>query len=570
MFDLIIKNGKIVDGSGNPWYKAHIGVTDGKITAISRNDLGPAQKVIDAQGLVVSPGFCDLHTHSDITILNNNKALSTLHQGVTTEGVGQCGTGAYCFKENFKPFIAMDMAGFTGQNPEEIDVDWTTLAEWREKAENLGIGINLAPYIPRGTVRMSVMGVEGKGGERHEPTDEEMQAMKDIIRQGMEEGAFGISTGLRYPWERNAYTEEVIEMAKVAAEFGGIYISHMRSESDTLIESVQEVIRISEEANLPASITHHKAVFPENWGKATETMRLLNQARAKGLDVICDFYPWEHAAQGSLGGVFFPYIDMSKLPPEKMEPTWQNVKSVLEDEEMWQEIKKRCDSLTAEEVQKNEERKKALKIKGIKAPELWDPPKFNYVVYSKNHPEYIGKNLGKIAELMGFDHFLDAARALYLGDEGLTFVAGGIMSEADIITILLNPASAISTDGAAFDLQPDLSRPDFWAHPRNYGTFAKVLGRYVREMKLLSLEEGIRKMTSLPLSFLGIRDRGLIQPGMWADITIFDEESIANKATFAEPAVYPDGIHYVLVNGQTAIEDGAYTGALSGKVLHRQ
>ena len=308
MYDIILKNGKIIDGTGNPWFKANIAIKDGRIVAISRNDLGEAQRIIDTAGLTVTPGFCDLHTHSDQTILFNKFAKSSVHAGVTTEGVGQCGTGCYAFAEGYEDAIRMELVQFAQVPPDQINLDWRTVGEWRNSVEKQGLGINLVPYIPRGTLRASVMGPEGQGGERYEPIPEEMDKMKALVRESMQEGAFGLSTGLRYPWGRNSYTEEVVELVKVVAEFGGIYISHMRSESDTLIESTHELVQICEQAGVPGCISHHKAVFPENWGKVNETMRIIDRARARNLEIICDFYPWTHAAEGNLGGTFLIFV----------------------------------------------------------------------------------------------------------------------------------------------------------------------------------------------------------------------------------------------------------------------
>jgi N-acyl-D-amino-acid deacylase len=569
MYDIIIKNGKIVDGSGNPWYSGNVAIKDGKIVKISRADLGEAKRVIDAKGLVVSPGFCDLHTHSDMTILYHKYAKSTIHQGVTTEGVGQCGTAAYGFEESYKKNMVMELAQFAKKMPDEIIIDWKTLGEWREKVESQGVGINIAPYVAHGTVRQSVMGAESQDDEKFDPTEEEMEKMKAHVRQAMQDGAFGLSTGLRYPWGRNAYTQEVVELCKVVAEYGGIYISHMRSESDTVIESVREVIQISEEAHVPSSITHHKAVFPENWGKVTETLRLIDEARSRGLEVICDFYPWTHAAEGNLGGGFIQYLLTEDTKPEELSNYIDNLVEVISEGETWERIKKNAEEAYTKEMEAFERRKEMLAKQGIKAPVPWNPETFNYIVHSQTHPELIGKNFREAAQALGIEDFMDAARKVYLDDQGRTMTAGGIMHEQDVITILKHPTSAISTDGAAFDEKPDTSSPLAWAHPRNYGTYSKVLQRYVREMKIINLEEAVRKMTSLPLKFLGVADRGLIAEGMWADITLFDADKITNKATFAEPTVYPEGIHYVLVNGQIAIDNGEETGVLAGKVLSR-
>jgi N-acyl-D-amino-acid deacylase len=393
--------------------------------------------------------------------------------------------------------------------------------------------------------------------------------MKDHIRQAMEDGAFGISTGLRYPFGRYAFTDEVVELCKVVAEYGGIHISHMRSESDTVIESAREVIQISEETGVPGSITHHKAMFPENWGKVTETMRLIDEARARRLEVICDFYPWTHAAEGNLGGRFLQYLITPEDKPEDIKNYIDNLVEVISEGETWARIKKTAREMYEKEYEAYKVRKEVLGKKGINAPVPWNPETFTYIVHSETHPELISKNLREAAEILEMDDFWDAARKVYIDDQGKTLSAGGIMREEDVITVLKHPTSAISTDGSTSDVIPDTSAPFARAHPRNYGSFAKVLQRYVREMKVISLEEGVRKMTSLPTKFLGISDRGLIAEGMWADVTIFDPQKITNKATFADPAVYPDGIHYVLVNGQIALDQGKETDVLAGKVLFR-
>jgi N-acyl-D-amino-acid deacylase len=569
MYDLIIKNGTIVDGTGNPWYKADVGIKDGKIAAIARTGLDDGQRVINAAGWVVSPGFCDLHAHSDFTILYHNRAENALHQGVTTEGTGQCGQSMYPLTEAQQENAREVIASFALEDVEEVTVDWTTLEEWRNRVEDQGLGINLAPYCGHGTVRQCVMGVEGKGGERYEPTPEEMDKMKAMVRQAMEDGAFGLSTGLRYPPGRNAFTEEVIELSKVAAESGGVYISHMRSESDTLIESVKELIRICEEAGLPGSMSHHKAMLRENWGKPSETMRLLDEARARGLEIMCDFYPWTHAAESNLGSAFLPHLLSPELSPQEKKHKVENLRQEIQDPQTWEEGKRRAREEFAQQVENNQKRREALKKRGVQVPNLWDPETFYYVVHSRTHPELVGKNLREIAQVMGMEDYWDAARDLYLADEGTTYIAAGIMREEDVITILKHPASSVSTDGHASDQPPAFDDPRAGTHPRNYGTYPKVLQRYVRDMKILRLEEAIRKMTSLPLQFLGIKDRGLIKEGMWADVVVFDPQQIENKATYAEPCLHPVGIHYVLVNGQIAIEEGRHTGMLAGRVLRR-
>jgi N-acyl-D-aspartate/D-glutamate deacylase len=316
-------------------------------------------------------------------------------------------------------------------------------------------------------------------------------------------------------------------------------------------------------------MTHHKAIFPENWGKPAETMRLIDRARQRGVEIICDFYPWEHASEGNLGGLFLPYFLSPQASPDELKLAMENLVQAIEDPVLWEKIKKfNLESFEKEETA-NETRKKELKKRGVVAPNLWDPETSNFVVYSRCHPELFGKNLREVTRLLGMDDYQEAARRLYLEDNRESLLALGWMCEEDILTVLRHPASAITTDGAAYDEKQDLCDPLAWAHPRNYGTYAKVLQRYVREMKVLQLEEAVRKMTSLPLGFLGIRDRGLVKEGMWADLTVFNPETITNHATSAKPCSYPEGIEHVLVNGVVAIQNGQHTGALSGRVLRR-
>jgi N-acyl-D-amino-acid deacylase len=564
-FDIVIKNGRIIDGSGNPWFKANIGIKDGKIAKINRLPLNETAKTIDAEGLVVCPGFFDLHSHSDFSIMIHNKAESSLHMGLTTMGVGQCGSDSYTLIEEYKQMMKIGIASFARVPVEDVEVDWSNLAEWREKLEKKGIGANLAPYVGFGNLRTCVMGVEGKGGERYTPTEDELEKMKSILDQQMRHGAFGLSTGLVYSEQRNASTEEIVELAKVVAKHGGIYISHMRGEDDTLIEACKELIAICEKAGVRGCFSHHKAMFPENWGKPCETMRLIDRARAKGIEIYCDQYCQPYAREANLGSWFISYLMGEEMrAPPSVDELIKDMKNL----EKWEEIKKKAIESYEKDVEKNEERKKVLGKHGIKVPAIWNPATFDYVVYSKTHPDFVGKNFTEVAEAMGIGDFWDAIRDLYIADDGNTYVAAGGMCEEDIITILKHPASSVSTDDWSMDWVPPMRYPTgLLPHPRGYGVYAKVLGRYVRDMKILRLEEAIRKMASLPAQFLDIKDRGMIREGYWADIVLFNPKTVKDLATFEKPATYPEGIPYVLVNGQIVISEGKHIGALPGKVL---
>jgi len=567
MLDVLIKNARVVDGSGNPWFWGEVGLQAGRVAVVSRRALElPAGRVIDAGGMVLCPGFIDLHSHSDYTIWVHNRAESALRMGVTTEAVGQCGSTVHTFcGEEVRGRIRLAMAQSATVAPAEVEVEWQSLSEWRAALASRGTGINLAPFIGHGTVRESVLGVEGKGGERTHPTPEEMDAMKALVRRGMEEGAFGISTGLRYAPGRNAFTEEVVALAAVAAEYGGVHTSHIRSEEEYLVSAVKELIVVSREARIPACVSHHKAALPENWGKVFETIRLLARARDEGAEVICDVYPWTLARQANLGIWFAGHVLSSEASAVEREGLLASVR----DDARWEGVKRRARTGFEREVELNRERRRVLAQKGVMVPDIWDPETFDYIVWSPSHPELEGQNFRGVAAALGEGDYWDAVRRVYLDDEGFTQVAAGGMAEEDVLHVLKWPWSAVSTDGFVLDVPPDLGRPDCGVHPRQYGTYPRVLGHYVRERGVLRLEEAVRKMTSLPAQFLGLRDRGLVREGMWADLVIFDPDAVACTATHREPARNPVGIAYVFVNGQVVMDGGRHTGVLAGRVLSR-
>jgi len=553
MFDIVIKDGVIIDGTGNPWFRANIGIKNGRIVKISRCSL-ESEKVIDATGKIVSPGFIDLHSHSDMMCRNliYRKAMNRVKQGITCEAVGNCGFSAYAWTKEFaeKYEEKLHEHGF------QIKVDWTTLREWREKIEANGYAINIIPFCGFGTIRMSVLGREGEGGERSEITDKELSMMKKLLEQAMRDGAFGLTAGLEYETQRNAYTEELIELCKVASRYSGVFMAHIRSEDDMLIEAVKEFIRICREARIPGCISHHKACSPNNWGKPIETLRLIQKARDEGIDVMCDVYPWLFVAVSNVGSFF--------LPPEKsIEKEKEKLLEKLKKEEEWLKIKSEAIERFEREREFIDKKRRELERKGTPFRIPWNPTSYYVVTKSKSHPEFIGKNFTEISILMELEDPWEAMRKLYLMDNGETTVALGYMREEDVIAILKAPFSAISTDGSVEDEPKAL-------HPRNYGTYPKFIGHYIRERKIIRLEEGIRKITSLPAQFLGLQDRGIIRERFWADIVIFDYYEIRNLATYDNPCIYPRGIEYVIVNGQIVIEEGKHTGKLPGKILVRE
>jgi len=537
VFDLLIKNGKIVNGTGNPWFKADIGIKNGKIEKIGRLDSADAEKIIDAEGLIVSPGFIDMHNHSDISVFFNPKLESTIRQGITTLVIGNCGSSLAPVNPATKDLFMKHIEAFLPSDA-ELEVTWNTFEEYLNKLEEIEMAANIAPLVGHGTVRIAVMGFDDR-----EPTAEELDEMKKLVAEAMEAGAFGMSTGLIYPPGVYSKTEELVELCKVVAKYGGIYTSHIRGEGGTLIEAVKEAIYIGEKAGVPVEISHHKAAGKSNWGKTKETLKLMEEARKRGVDVTCDQYPYR-AGMTSLSAV---------LPP------WVHVGGV---EEMLRRLR---DPKEREKIRRDIEQ-------GLPGWENfvadcgWENIYISSVVTEKNkHLE--GKNVAEIAKIKGKDE-LDAVCDLLLEEEGRVTIVLFMMDEEDIVRVMKSPLQMVATDAWAVAPYGVLGAGK--PHPRFYGTYPRVLGRYVREKKVLTLEEAVRKMTSFPAQKLGLRDRGLILEGMWADIVVFDPAKIIDKATYQNPHQYPEGIEYVIVNGKVVIEKGEHTGVLPGKTLRHR
>ena len=499
-YDLIIRGGKVVDGSGNPWYHADIAIKNDRIAEIGQLSNHEAKRVIDAHGLVVAPGFIDPHTHALRGIFEVPNAESALLQGVTTLTEGNDGSSPYPIDRHY------------------ADID------------NLRISPNWAVFVGQGTIRQRVIGF----GLR-KATPDEMERMKQMVRDAMEQGALGISTGLFYVPGSFTSTEEVIELSKVAAEYNGIYISHIREEAAQLIDSVQETIRIGEEANIPVQITHHKVIGVENWGASIESLRLVDEARERGVDVTIDQYPYT-ASQTSINALI---------------PQWAQAGGR-------EEMLSRINSAETYSTIKNEVVAKILYDRG------GGDPKNVFISRNSWDPDMAGKNLAELAIDAGLEPTPEnAADVVFdiIRGGGATAVYHAIGPE-DVDRIMLHPATAIGSDG------PVGVFGEGAPHPRQYGTFARVLGLYVRERKILSLEEAIRKMSSQSARRLGIHDRGLITKGYFADIAIFDPDEIIDKATFENPHQYAIGTKFVLVNGTVVVENGQHTGARPGRILH--
>ena len=530
-YELIIKNGFIVDGSGNPWYKADIGIKNGKIMAIGCCiDEKDGDHIINAKDLIICPGFIDIHNHSDKNILARPFCKSNIMQGITTIVTGNCGLTMAPINQKYLSDL---QEYFVSSLIENYDYgwEWNSFGDYFRKVEKKPIAVNLAPLVGHGTIRVAV-----KGFSQKPVTKEEMEKMKFLLKQSLQEGAFGMSTGLVYPPGCYSTTAELVELCDELKSFRRVYASHIRNEGRDLVESVQEAIEIGRKNNITVQISHHKAKGKSNWGKVRHTLKIMEQERSKGLEIGCDVYPY-------LAGA---------TTITTILPSW-----VLEGG-----ISKMLERL------KNNEQRKRIKRDYIEdnikdGNDLRDAGLEGIFIASSKDQRYEGMSIGEIIKKKKrLNEPLDAMFDLILELEGNASVHKFIMDEEDMRFVLTHPLSAIATDSSGVDLSSK-GKP----HPRAYGTFPRVLGRYVREERIIRLEEAIRKMTYYPASIMRIRERGLLQQGYWADIVIFDPDKITDCSTYQDPHQYPLGIHYVLVNGKIAVDKGNLAQEGYGKVL---
>ena len=571
MCEVVIKGGRVVDGTGNPWFKADVGIEDGKITRVSRVPIEEGGKIINADGLVIAPGFINMHCHTDSSIFFHPSCASSMMMGVTTEFAGACGKSTHTITPDYKEVIKKQIIRYAPsfEEGEAFKVDWTNLAEWRRRLEGRGIGINLATAVGINTVRECAMGREGSR-KRFRATEDEMEAMKSLVAQGMENGSFGVSINLT---GQNITTREIIELCEVSARYGGVYDCHLRSEAYNLIEAVREFIAVCEMTPLRGNINHHKVWLKTNFGKVNETVRLLNEARAQGVDLMVDQYPWTMACAVPLGNWFVRGSTLSeRLHGSRLglTKTKEEIMEEVRNPQTWQEIKDDIQATVEGEAAAYEARRREFEKEGIAVGRSWDPQLIQSISWSGAHPELFKMNFAEAAEHLGFDDYREAIRKIWLDDDGETMIGGGIMHEMDVQHIMKQPWTAPSTDGAALDFQPA------WyvqAHPRNYGSFSKIFEFYVNEVGLLTLEEAVRRVTGLPANFLGLQDRGYIKEGMWADITVFDPVNIHTTSLWGpveKVRRHPKGMPYVLVNGVLVKDEDKMTGALPGKVLFHE
>ena len=492
MYDLVIRGGTVFDGTGVPGVRADVAVTGEKVAAVGMvSEQGSTE--IDARGMAVSPGFIDVHTHDDFAVLLDPTIPFKVMQGVTTDVVGNCGSGVVPYDAAVRRFSRI--------HPGATPPPWTGFGQYLERVQEAGPSLNIAVLMGHGSLRAGAMGLA-----QRPPTAGEMEQMRAWVREGVQAGAVGLSTGLIYEPGRYARTEEIIELARELGPRGGLYATHMRDEAAGLLDSVREAIRIGEEGGVPVQISHHKASGQSNWGKVRDSLRLIEEARGRGLDVHADQYPY---TAGST-----------------------SLYAIVQNGAFRRDSPGGIGALSGDAV---------------------------LIASAPKHPGYEGRRLGQLAAEWSLD--TEAAAARVIQEEGeACFVVIFSMDEADVRTVLAHPTTMIGSDG----VPAAGSKP----HPRLYGCFPRVLGHYVRDEKVLDLPTAIHKMTGLPATKFGFAGRGAIRPGSFADLVVFDPATIADVATYDDPCRFPAGIRAVFVNGTAVARDGQHTGARPGRALH--
>jgi N-acyl-D-amino-acid deacylase len=500
-YDLLIRNGRIVDGTGSPWYRGDLAVRGDTIVRIAPRIDTPAARTIDAAGKIVAPGFIDIHTHSRRGIFQVPTAENYVRQGVTTLMEGPDGSSPL----PIKPFL--------------------------DRVAALKVSPNIGLFVGQGTIRDEVIGPTNR-----KATEAEIEQMRGLVRQGMEDGAFGLSSGLFYVPGTFTPTAEVVELAKVAGRMGGIYISHMRDEASAILDSVRETIEIGEKGGLPTQVTHHKIIGKSNWGKSADTLALIDAARARGVDATLDQYPYTASSTS---------IQAALIPAYALEGGREAVLKRLRTPGMRNELQKETARLILEERGGG------------------DPNNVQIARCDWDH-SLDGKRLGEITKGRGLQPTVENAAdtALWIVEKGGCSGIFHAINEDDLQRILRHPATMIGSDGEV----PIFGESN--PHPRSYGTFARVLGRYVRELKTITLEDAVRKMSAFPAQRIGLADRGVLREGMKADIAIFDPATVRDLATFERPHQYAEGMSQVIVNGSVAFDGGRMTDARPGRILY--
>jgi dihydroorotase/N-acyl-D-amino-acid deacylase len=508
---------------------ADLAINGDRIVRIGKLSNATANRVIDARGLVVAPGFIDMLGQSETYLLIDPRAMSKVMMGVTTEVTGEGESIAPINERQIR-----EQEDFLKRF--NLTIDWQTLDEYFKRLERQGSGVNLGTFVGATQVREYVIGFDDRP-----PTASELEQMKKLVAQAMNDGALGLSTSLQYVPARFAKTDEIVELAKVARQFGGIYATHQRSEANALDQSLAEVFEIARRARIPVEIWHLKTAYKKNWGRMPEVLNKIRRARSQGLDITADIYPYI-AGSTSLSAC---------LPPWALEGGVEKVLARLRDPQTRERLKQEIssDARDWENIYLGSGGPGGVLVSAVVNREL---------------ESVQGKRISEIAEEQKKDP-LDAVFDLLLADHGQTSAIYFMMSEADMNAAMRAPFVSFCTDSGARATDGPLAGSK--SHPRGWGSYPRILGRYVRDQKLLSLEAAIQKMTGAPAARVSIRDRGLLKPDLFADITIFDPARVMDRATFEMPNQYPEGIQYVLVNGQIAVDKGQRTPVLSGRVV---
>jgi N-acyl-D-amino-acid deacylase len=528
-YDLLIKNGLVIDGSGRPGYIADVAIVGDRIVRIGNLKNISAAREISAGGMVVAPGFIDMLGQSETYLLIDPRAMSKVMMGVTTEVTGE--------GESIAPVnerLIKEQEDFNRRY--KLTVDWRTLGEYFSRLEKQGSGVNLATFVGATQVREYVVGFDNRP-----PTPAELEQMKQLVAAAMKDGALGLSTSLQYVPARFAKTDEIVELAKVARQYGGIYATHQRSEANALDESLAEVFQIARQAQIPVEIWHLKTAYKKNWGRMPEVLEKIRRARSGGLDITADIYPYI-AGSTSLSAC---------LPPWALEGGTEKMLARLRDSSIRERLKKEIttDSKEWENIYLGSGGASGVSIGSV---------------VNRDLEAMQGKRVSQIAEEQGKDP-LDTLFDLILADHGQTGAIYFMMSEEDMRAAMRAPFVSFCTDSGARANDGPLAGSK--SHPRGWGSYPRILGRYVRDERLLTLAQAIHKMSGLPAARVGLRDRGLLRSGFYADLTIFDPQRVLDRATFEMPNQHPQGIKYVVVNGQISVDDGQRTPVLAGRVL---
>ncbi len=524
MLDLVIRNGRVIDGTGNPWFRADLGVLDERIVEVGRVTAGGATE-IDASDLMVCPGFTDMHTHSDIQLLVNPAHEMKLHQGVTCDVIGQDGLAFAPVTDTVLGQLRHQLAGWN-DDPPELDWEWRSVSEYLDRFDR-GVGINAAYLVPHATVRMVAMGSDDRA-----PSESELAEMKRLVREGIEQGAVGLSSGLTYAPGMYATDDELVELCSVMRDTGGYYTPHHRNYGMTAIDAYRDCIDIARRAGVPLHYAHAHLGFDVNRGRAPELLALVDEARATGIDVTMDTYPY-------LAGATYLH---AYLPGWTQAGGGEQAIERLRDRDQRERIRIEMEETGSDGFHD--------------VPMDWSRIVVSGVRQEANR-QFVGMTVDEAArevEERPIDFYCELCADEELGASSIAHIG----NEENVRTIMQHPAHMPGSDGILVGERP---------HPRGWGTFPRYLGVYVRELGTLTWEDAIRKMTSLPAQRLGFSDRGLVRPGMAADLVCFDPETVRDTATYEEPKQFPEGIPYVAVNGRLAVDEGALTGDLSGRAL---